>query len=579
MSYLPPVQSARFLLSRVIDIERLCKLPAYTHVDADLIATVLQEGGRFAAATLSPLNRIGDQVGCRLEAGAVKTAPGFSEAYQRYIEAGWPGLDMPETVGGQNLPLTLQTAFAEMVNGACVAFGMVPLMARAAAHVLLEHASAEMIERFARPLASGVWSATICMTEPHAGSDVGRLRTKAEPDGAERWRLRGEKIFISFGDHDLTHQTLHLVLARTPDAPEGTRGLSLFLVPKRIVGPDGQPGEKNGVSVERLEHKMGFNGSPTCHMRFDDALGFRIGQTGAGLKTLFTMVNYMRLEVANQGVAIAEAATGAALRYAVTRLQGGSAYKPPELITNHVDVRRMLLTMRSETEAMRALVLETAFQLDIARFGETEEIRSEARLLAGLLLPICKTRGAETAFSVANLAVQVMGGHGYLAEFGVEQYVRDSRVLGIYEGTSGIQALDLVTRKIMGKGGEAFDIAVQRIRADITKAAAGPESVALEACLRRLEHCVTQLPQRSKRDVEAGASALLDMFGIVAAGWMWLRMLRVSEDDDRGMMIRACARWWAEQSAPLAAAFEGRIQAGAANFDLLDPVLLSAEPT
>lgn len=580
-TYAPPVDDLRFVLNDVLDYQQLFAMPAFAHADAELADAVLLEAARFTGGVLGPLNGPGDVHGCRLENGRVLTPPGFRDAYWQYVEAGWPGLDMPQAYGGQALPLTLQAACAEMVNGACVAFGMLPLMARAATRLLIAHAPKAVLDVMAPPLAAGLWGATICISEAQAGSDVGRIATRAVPRGDGRYALSGTKIFITYGDQDFTQQIIHMVLARLPDAPPGTRGLSLFVVPSRRL-ENGRPGAANGVAVSRVEHKMGLKASPTCVLDFDDAEGYLVGREHAGLKAMFTMVNAMRLEVAMQGVAVAGAATAKAQRYALERPQGGDPARPAVPIIEHADVRRMLYLMRARTEAMRALVLETALQLDLAQAGEPAQ-RAAALALAEWLLPVCKACGAETGFEVANLAVQIFGGHGYVSDAGVEQYVRDSRVMSIYEGANGIQALDLVMRKLTQDDGERYRLFTARIRADLDRTGARAELAPVHAAvadgLARLDACTAALLvrlARHGRDAEAGASAYLALVGLVAGGWMWLRMAAVADGDTPLHRAKgSLARFYAEYLMPEVPTLACRALLGAASVDELAAATLA----
>lgn len=581
-SYLPPLNDLRFVLDDVLDYGRLFSLPAFEHADVELADAVLAESARFAAGVLAPLNVTGDEQGSRLENGRVVTPPGFRDAYWHYVEAGWPGLDMPQEFGGQALPVTLQAACAEMVNGACVAFGMLPLMERAATRLLLAHAPKALADAVAPSLATGRWGATICISEAQAGSDVGRITTRAErqPDGS--YRVTGTKIFITYGDQDFTEQIIHMVLARIPGSPPGTRGLSLFLVPARALQANGTPGASNGVTVTRVEHKMGLKASPTCVVNFDGAQAYLVGHENAGLKAMFTMVNTMRLEVAMQGVAVAGAATAKALRYALERPQGGQPDAPAVAIVEHADVRRMLYLMRARTEAMRALVLEAALQLDLAQAGP-EAHRADALALAEWLLPVCKACGSDAGFEVANLSVQVFGGHGYVADAGVEQYVRDSRVMSIYEGANGIQALDLVMRKLPQDNGKRYSLFAARIRADLDRSSGRAELREIREAvvdgLLRLDACTDAIAQRvanASRDAEAGASAYLALVGLVAGGWIWLRMAAAASGDSRlHEAKRALARFYAEYLMPEALTLQRRALLGAASLDTLDAETLA----
>ena len=550
-SYTAPLDDTLFILEHVIRWKHLFELPAYRHADSDLARAVLTEGAKFCEQVLGPINASGDEQGSVLHAGKVKTPDGFKEAYRKFTMAGWPGLDMPEEYGGQQLPLTVQVAFAEMLNGACLSFAMLPLMLRAASRLLIDHADEELKQRVVPRLVNGDWGATICITEAQAGSDVGRIKTMAKVQDDGSYRLTGGKIFITFADHDFTGQIIHLVLARTADAPPGTRGISLFLVPKLLF----DSGETNGVRVERLEKKMGLKASPTCVMRLENATGYRIGAENRGLNAMFTMVNLMRLEVSVQGPAIGAAATAKAISYAGERPQGGAPDAEAVKIIEHADVKRMLLIMQCKTMAMRALVFEAASNLDLARYGSDENIKRQALQLAEFLLPVCKTCGSEAGFEVANLAVQVFGGHGYITESGVEQYVRDSRVAAIYEGSNGIQALDLVARKLLRDQGARFQVLADKIATTLTEIdpadATGEIHAATTAGLAQLDRTTRYILQmgmeQRQRNIEFAAKDYCLMVGLVAGAWMWLRIAHAGAGDDRQDMFNHinCARFYA----------------------------------
>lgn len=533
--YVPPLEDMRFLLEEVFDLTGVFGRGPYRDVDGDVARAVLEQAGRFAADVLGPVNAAGDAAGSQLVDGAVRTPPGFKEAYRRYCEAGWVGLDLPELYGGQGLPLVIQAGVAETVTGSCMAFSMLPLMGRAASRLLIGHADARLRDSVVPRLISGQWTATICISEPQAGSDVGRIGTRATPRDDGTWALTGTKIFITYGDHDLAPQIIHMVLARTPGAPAGTRGLSLFIVPKFAFADDGTLGERNAAVVGRVEHKMGLKASPTCVLNLDGARGFLVGGECNGLKVMFDMVNVMRLETGIQGLAVGGAATAKALAYAAERCQGGAASAAPVALTDHADVRRMLYTMRARVEAMRAMMFETALQLDLAVTAASEADRVTAREQAQWLLPICKAFFTATGFEVANLAVQCFGGHGYVSDAGVEQYVRDLRVASIYEGTNGIQAFDLVVRKLINDEGRRYGEFVGRIRKDVERTAQRDDLRGIRAALvdglERIERVAAAyralVPER-RREAEAGAAAFLALAGRVASAWMWLRMAAVA---------------------------------------------------
>ena len=564
-SYTAPLTDSLFILESVIRWDRLFDLPAYRHAGSDLAGAALKEGAKFCEQVLGPINAIGDEQGSVLLDGRVRTPDGFREAYREFTAAGWPGLDMPEEYGGQQLPLTVQVAFAEMMNGACLSFAMLPLMLRAGSRLLIDHADEELKQRVVPKLVSGQWGATICITEAQAGSDVGRIRTLAKPKADGSYRLSGTKIFITYGDQDFTEQIVHLVLARTPDAPPGTRGISLFLVPAVLF----DSGQANGVRVERLEKKMGLKASPTCVLNLENATGYRLGEEHRGLNAMFTMVNLMRLEVSVQGPAVGAAATAKALEYARERPQGGPPGAGAVRIMEHADVRRMLLIMHCRNMAMRALVFEAASNLDIAHNGTDEDERRQALQLAEYLLPVCKACGSEAGFEVASMAVQVFGGHGYITESGVEQYVRDVRVAAIYEGTNGIQALDLVTRKLLRDQGARFRILADRIESTLAEAGAVDSIEEIHqatqtglAVLERSTRYVLQLAGEGRqRDMEFIAKDYCQLTGLVAGAWMWLRIAHAGADADQDDLLSHgnCARFYAEYLMPEMHALAHRI--------------------
>lgn len=570
--YHAPVADLQFLLRDVLHIEDLFTLKDFTHVDWGIVSAVLTEGARFAEQQLAPANAIGDLEGARFEDGRVLLPEIYQRAWDRLHQDGWLGLDLPREHGGQALPRLLQAAFAEMTNGACVSFCMLPLMSRAAVRLLLEHATPALVEQFVPALVAGDAAATICISEPQAGSDVGRIQARAVPVGDGTFRLTGSKIWISYGDHELTPQIAHMVLARTPDAAPGTRGSSLFLVPKMCV--DNSMMFPNGVHVSSIEHKMGLKASPTCVLQFDAAMAWPVGPEGRGLVSLFTMVNTMRLEVALQGVAIAGAATARAMRYAMERRQGGPIETPPVAIIRHPDVRRMLLTMRARTEGLRALTLEAARQLDLAEHEEDPDRRRQASTLADWLLPICKACATEAGTEVSNLCVQVHGGYGYVHETGVEQYLRDARVGSIYEGTNGIQALDLVSRKLIRDEGRRLQLFVGLIQKDLAREAKQKHLAeihsALTTGLATLERCAQHLLQSSldSRDSAAAATPFLKLAGLVGSGWMWLRMAAVATGQSAlHQNKRNTAGFFAQHLMPEADWLEQQIMAGSKMLD------------
>lgn len=522
-SYTPPSSQHQFLLERVLGLQDILDRGGG---DADLATCrgVLASAGRFASGILAPLNAVGDRIGAVFSAGAVAMPPGFGAAYDAYVRQGWSSLSAPPDLGGQGLPQLLQVAVSEMVIGACMAFAMLPLQQRAAARLLAAHGDGEVSRRLLPEIVAGRCGATIAMTEADAGSDAGRGRTRALPRGDGLFELHGSKMFISYGDHDLTRQIAHVVLAREVDGGEGGRGMGLFLV-RKWLDDDGR--QRNAAHVTAIEHKMGLKASPTCVLTLDGAVGERIGPAGAGLRLIFAMITVMRLEVSLHGVAIGQAAYDRARAYADERRQGSDAAgRGPVALIAHPDVRRNLATMRARLDATRALVFEAARQFDLAELADAGEA-TEARALAEFLLPVCKVAGSEAGFEIANLAMQVFGGHGYITDNGIEQYVRDVRVAAIFEGANGIQAIDLVTRKLVENDGARWHAFVRRVRADL-EALAGRRRVGeLAVALNALEDLAVAMRARLARDralALAGATPFLNMVAMIALGWMWLRL-------------------------------------------------------
>jgi len=423
--------------------------------DDETVAAIVLEAANFAEGVLAPLNAVGDRSGARVVEGRVKVPEGFADAFRQYAEAGWLGMDVPEAFGGQGVPLALHAACAPLFERGCVALMMAAGSTRAAAHLLAQAADEATAGEWVPKLAAGEWAATICISEPEAGSDVGRLRTKAEQREGE-WLVTGQKIWISFGDHDMAERIGHCLLARTNDQP-GTRGISLFLVPDLI---DGEP---NGVSLDRIEEKMGLHGSPTCAMRFDSAKGIMLGKEGRGLPQLFTMIELMRLQTGCQGLGIASASADIAEDYAGERRQGGRAEQAPVPIASHPDVRRQLFEIRTSTEILRAAILDLATAMDLAKIEENSELED----FTGWMLPLIKNFGAETGFNAANAAIQVLGGVGYTKDWPLEQYLRDARVMTVYEGTTGMQALDFLTRRLWRDEGRGLAVFLQKARDEI----------------------------------------------------------------------------------------------------------------
>jgi alkylation response protein AidB-like acyl-CoA dehydrogenase len=557
---------------------------------AELANQVLDEAARFAAAELDPLNQSADRTGSILENGVVRTPPGFREAYRRYVEAGWMGLQCDPDYGGQGLPMSLAAAVVEMWNSACMSWALCPLLNFGAIELLQAHGSPEQKELYLRKLVSGEWTGTMNLTEPQAGSDLGALRSRAMPARDERWgdhyRISGQKIFITYGDHDLCDNIVHMVLARTPDAPPGSRGISLFLVPKFLPDAEGRPRERNDLRPLRVEAKLGIHASPTCVMSYGEdggAVGWRIGEENRGLECMFTMMNSERLLVGVQGVAIAERAYQQALDYARTRVQGHPAGvrrdAGPLPIVHHPDVRRMLLSMRAATEAMRALTYLAAGTIDASRTAPDDKVRFRAQLRADLLIPVVKAWCTDLGVEIASTGVQVHGGMGYIEETGAAQYYRDARIAPIYEGTNGIQANDLVGRKLGRDQGEAARELFAEMRPILSelgsKAASEPLHRGLSEGFDALERATAHLVEAAPAIAAAGSAPYLALFGTVTAGWLMARMALAAREHDGAFAAAkfATARFYAEHYLPRAPAYLPAILAGETVVDF-DPDLL-----
>ena len=498
-SYKAPVEDALFLLNDVFHLERYGNLPGFAEASPDLVEAILREAAKFSEEVLTPLNRVGDKEGCTRHAdGSVTTPKGFKEAYRQIVEGGWIGISVPEEFGGQGLPATMTVIVNEFFCAANMAFAMYPGLTQGAIAALLAHASQDLKAKYLPKMVEGVWTGTMNLTEPHCGTDLGLLRSKAvkQPDGS--YKISGTKIFISAGEHDLSENIMHLVLARIEGAPAGTRGISLFLVPKRLVNDDGSLGASNGVSCGSIEEKMGIHGNATCVMNYDGATGWLVGEENRGLNAMFTMMNEARLGVGMQGLAQSEVAYQNAAIYAKERLQGraisGTKYpdKPADPIIVHPDVRRALMTMRAFNEAARALVLWTALKSDVAHRSDNAKDRQAADDHMGLLTPVIKGVLTDQGFANTVLAQQIYGGHGYIAEHGMEQFVRDARIAMIYEGANGIQALDLVGRKLAKDGGRAIMAFFNEVQAYLKERA---DSDAMNPYLKPLGASLAHLQQ------------------------------------------------------------------------------------
>jgi alkylation response protein AidB-like acyl-CoA dehydrogenase len=582
--YNPPIDDMRFLLSEAFDFDaQISTLPGYEDIDAEFAVSILEEGGKFCAEILEPLNRTGDEEGCKIENGLVSTPRGFPEAYRAFVEAGWGGLSGDPHFGGQGLPRVLQILFDEMLSSANLSFGLFPGLTRGAVEAIAHHATDELKARYLPKMVSGEWTGAMALTEASAGTDLGLLTSRAELSGDGSYRIKGTKIFISSGDHDFGGNVIHLVLARLPDAPRGVKGISLFLVPKFLVKDDGSPGDRNKMSAGSLEHKMGIHAQPTCVMNYDDAIGWLVGEPGRGLNAMFTMMNAERLFVGVQGLGIAEAANQKAATYARERLQGRSldGARAPVPIIEHPDVRRMLLSGRAFIDAARALAIWTAMQMDIASRHPDEAIRQEADSLVALMTPVVKAAFTDFGFDTAVISQQVLGGHGYIREWGMEQYVRDARIAQIYEGTNGVQAMDLIGRKLLAEGGKHVARLLSIMEGDLkaTDPAVGSITGATATALDRLKRTTEYLLSRADRPAELGAAATdyLRLFALVSFGWMWTRMATKSFTvvDTTPLHRRkiVVARFFAERVLPQTIGLEASITRDAMSVMELEPEL------
>jgi alkylation response protein AidB-like acyl-CoA dehydrogenase len=535
-AYQAPVTDMRFVIGAVAGIERIRALPPFADVSDDLIDAILNEAARFGSEVLAPLNPAGDRSGATFDDGRVTMPAGFAEAYRGFVDGGWPMLPFAADDGGQGLPRLLSTAVAEIWTAANMAFALCPMLTEAAAEVLARFGSATLKATFLPKLVTGEWSGTMNLTEPQAGSDLARVRTRALPDG-EHYRIVGQKIFITYGEHDLSENIIHMVLARTPDAPPGVKGLSLFLVPKILVDADGCLGARNDVRCASIEHKLGIRASPTAVMAFGDdggAIGYLIGEENRGLEFMFTMMNAARLAVGLEGVGIADRAFQRARAYAFLRQQGRSITSADDAavtIAHHPDVQRMLLTMKAGSEASRALAYCVAAETDIGEHHPDAAQREASRRRVDLLTPVVKAWCTDVGIASADLGIQVHGGMGYIEESGAPQHLRDARIAAIYEGTNGIQALDLVRRKVARDGGEAMRRLIDDIRG-FEGEVDGVNEPAIVVIGERLRHGVADLADSTDwllaaaaepGRIEAGAVHYLALTGVVAGGWLMAR--------------------------------------------------------
>jgi alkylation response protein AidB-like acyl-CoA dehydrogenase len=566
MPYTAPTTEQRFALDVIADLPGLAALPAYANASPDMVDAILAEAGKLASNVFAPLNKVGDRTHARLDDGIVTLPPGFAEAYAQYVEGGWAGLGVPEAHGGQGLPFAVAVAVQEQLTSANMAFALCMMLSQGAIEALAAHASPDLQARYLSKLVTGEWTGTMNLTEPTAGSDVGALKSRAEPNPDGSWRIKGTKIFITWGEHDAAENIVHLVLARTPDSPPGTKGISLFLVPKMM--PDGT---RNDLKCVGLEHKLGIHASPTCTMSFgdhDQCIGWMVGPENGGMRAMFTMMNNARVQVGLQGVAVAEAATQHALDYARTRVQsakfGGG--REPVRIIEHADVRRTIMTMKALTEASRALVYLNAAAVDRAHAGD-----AEGQGLADLLTPISKAWATDIGVEVASLGVQIFGGMGYVEETGAAQFLRDARIAPIYEGTNGIQAMDLVGRKLHADGGAHWKALLGEVRATLSDLGEDAELKLITPWLQdALDSAHTTslwlAAANNPDDVAAGATPYLKLMGLTLGGWLLAKQAlasRAHPDPQFAVAKRTTARFFAEQLLPQAQALAASAMRGA----------------
>jgi butyryl-CoA dehydrogenase len=590
MIYHAPVEDMIAAMRDVGGLDGKLGQPGYEDLSLDLVRSILEEAGRFSGDVLAPLNRLGDQVGARLVDGHMVMPPGWTEAYHAWAQAGWGSLAAPAEFGGQGLPALVNAACTEMWNAACMSFALGPLLTNGAIEALTAHGSAHLQEVYLPKLVSGEWMGTMNLTEPQAGSDLAALRTRAERAGDGTYRITGQKIYITYGEHDITPNIVHLVLARLPDAPHGTRGISLFLVPKFLVNLDGSPGARNDVRCASIEHKMGIHASPTCTMVFGDeggAVGYLIGEENRGLACMFTMMNNARLGVGLQGVAIAERAYQKALAFAKERRQGrapGYTGQGMSAIIDHADIQRMLMTMKTQTQASRALCYMTAAAIDDSHRAADPAARKAAAERAALLTPVAKSYATDIGIEVASLGIQVHGGMGFVEETGAAQHLRDARIAAIYEGTNGIQAIDLVTRKLPLSGGEAVGAEIALMRRTLARLTASREPAfgasaarlrdAVDALDRATSHMLRTLRGNRPEEALPGAAPYLTLFGLARGGTALADMALASAQGEnpahghtRPAGAAALCRYFAQTLAPGAGALELAVMTAADSLD------------
>jgi alkylation response protein AidB-like acyl-CoA dehydrogenase len=591
-TYTAPLRDMRFVMHELHDSTALTKLPGLEEMTAELFDTVLDEAAKFLTATLLPLNASGDAEGCHFENGVVTTPKGFKSAYKSFAEGGWGALNADPEFGGQGLPESIGKLVEEMICACNLSFGLYPGLSHGAYLALKSHGSKELKDLYLPKLVDGSWSGTMCLTEAHCGTDLGLLRTKAEPQADGSYKLTGSKIFISAGEHDLSENIIHLVLARLPDGPKGIKGISLFVVPKFLPNPDGSVGARNGVKCGAIEHKMGIKGSATCQLHFDGATGWLVGEPHKGMRAMFVMMNSERLSVGTQGLGIGEIAYQSAVAYARDRLQGRSLAGPKysdkaaDPIIVHPDVRRMLMTMRAYNEGCRALGVWVANALDhMERLPDSPE-RQDAEDFVALMTPVVKALFTDLGFESANLGVQTYGGHGFIVDHGMEQFVRDARISMIYEGTNGVQALDLVGRKLPANLGRALRQFFHPVADYIEAHTQDPHLKSLlppfAKAFGALQLATSFIAQKGLSDPEEAGAASTDylrMLGMVALGFMWIRMAKIAADklptasgEDAAFYDAKCktAAFFIERLLPQVGALLYTIKAGKSSMMALD---------
>ncbi len=595
--YKAPVRDVRFHVNEVLKLESFSNVAGFESATTDMTDAVLEEAGKFTSEVLAPLNRVGDQQGCtRNPDGSVTTPEGFKAAFDQFREAGWGTLSAPEEFGGQGLPHVIGMAMEEFMAGSNQAFAMYPGLTNGAVAAILVKGSDEQKATYAAKMISCEWTGTMNLTEPHCGTDLGMIRTRAVPNGDGSYAISGTKIFISSGEHDMADNIIHLVLAKTPDAPDSVKGISLFIVPKFMVEADGSLGARNSLSCGSIEHKMGIHGNSTCVMNYDGATGFMVGEENKGLAAMFIMMNAARLGVGIQGLAQAEAAYQNAVVYAADRRQGRALTGPADPSQKadplfvHPDVRRMLMEAKAFSEGMRGLCLWGALQVDLSHKAPTEEDRAEADELISLLTPVIKGYGTDKGYDIATNMQQIFGGHGYVEEWGMSQFVRDARITMIYEGANGVQAMDLVGRKLAQNGGRA----IQRFFAIVDEEAAAAKADARLADLAgRLEKANGELKaatmwfmqngMANPNNVGAGAHSYMHMLGLVALGLMWVRMTQASVSaldagSDEASFYETklvTARFFAERMLPDVGALRRKLEAGSESVMALTPEMFA----